>query len=522
MPGGAARTEQEGIEEQLRCANPEKGQAGHGIVTRFAHLLSAFFVREVLQAIFLVYLARKSTTSYGQFMLAISLGQILLFISEFGINQHLVSLLVRDGGAGALSRVTTLKAGLLGLGGLGIAGFIFWQDYPPVLAAVVLILGAGVGLEALANSFFVSFQVKGRQDLESRVRIVSAVLGFGYGIIAVLLGAAPVTVAFYKLIETFSNLGAVIFLAGRQMNVRLHWIKLREVWDTGRESMILTLMAISGILYNKVNVFFLQHSAGAEGVAQYSATWQLVDGISYLVSGLLLRNILFPLFSGLWERDSKEFGRIARSSASWLLAAALPTMFILFCESDRLIPLIYGPKYTSAIWTQKILAITVLISFVHNLAADIMVSIKKEKLLLAIYIVGLFANIAFCAVLIPASPLMGTVLAIVFTKALVGLMTVSYCQRRLRMIPVWPVLQLCLAGGAGLVLYFPAKVILPREAAEIMAIAPVLILALYWRRNPLYKPAGKAALPFRRNDQGGLDPSSRDTEPERGPLLRDI
>jgi hypothetical protein len=136
--------EQEGIEEQLRCANPEKGQAGHGIVTRFAHLPSAFFVRKVLQAIFLVYLARKSTTSYGQFMLAISLGQILLFMSEFGINQHLVSLLVRDGAAGALSRVTSLKAGLLGLGGLGIAGFIFWQDYSPVLKTVALILGAGV------------------------------------------------------------------------------------------------------------------------------------------------------------------------------------------------------------------------------------------------------------------------------------------------------------------------------------------------------------------------------------------
>jgi hypothetical protein len=88
---------------------------------------------------------------------------------------------------------------------------------------------------------------------------------------------------------------------------------------------------------------------------------------------------------------------------------------------------------------------------------------------------------------------MGTVLAIVLTKALVGSMTVTYCQVRLRLIPVWPVVRLCLAVGAGMILYFPAKEILPREAAEMVAIAPVLVLALYWRRKPLYGPIGKVA-----------------------------
>lgn len=458
-----------------------KSRPGHGIISRFTHLLSAFFVREVLNSVFLIYLARKSTTSYGQFMLAVSLGQILLFISEFGINQHLVSLLVREPGAKALSRVTGLKTGLLTLGGLGIAVFVFWQDYSSVLKAVVLILGAGVGLEALASSFFVSCQVRGRQDLEGRVRIIAAVFGFGYGLIALLLGASPVIVAFYKLIETLLNLGLMILLGRQTMGLRFQRIRLREVWGTGRQSLIFTLIAVSSILYNKVNVLFLQRSAGAEGVAQYSATWQLVDGITCIVSAILLRKVLFPLFSGLWERDSGEFMRMARSSASWLIAAALPIMFVLYCESDRLVPLIYGSGYTSAAWTQKILAVTVLIGFIHNLAADIMVSMKREKTLLVFYVIGLVTNLVLCAVLIPSSPLMGTVMAIVLTKAFVGLMTVAYCQVRLRLIPWWPVLNLCLAAGAGMILYFSTKEILRREAAEFIAIAPVLILALYWR-----------------------------------------
>ena len=163
------------------------------ILRRFSHLLGATWLRDGLQALFLVYLARKSTTTYGQFMVAMSLGQILLFVSEFGINQRLVSLLVNKEAddAAIMNRATALKAVLLSLGCLGMMGFIVWQGYPPELKAVVLALGTGVGLEALASSLFVSCQVRGRQDLEAKVRMTSTLIGFGYGITVLLFGLAP-------------------------------------------------------------------------------------------------------------------------------------------------------------------------------------------------------------------------------------------------------------------------------------------------------------------------------------------
>ncbi len=476
--------------------HPKNGAPSHKILYKFRYLLGAHGVREALQTIFIVYLARKSTTTYGQFMLALSMGEILLFISEFGLNQHLVSLLVRKEGdaARALARVTAVKAGLLGLGGLGVAGFVFWQDYPPMLRAIALVLGVGVGLEALASSFFVSCQVQGRQDLEGKVRVVAAVFGFGYGIVMLLLGAAPLTVAFYKLVETSCNLAGMAFLAGQKMRPRFRSLRLREVWDTVRTSAVFTLMAVATILYNSANMFFLQRFAGENAVAQYSVAWRIVDGIACLISNLLLRNVLFPLFSGLWEKDRTDFRRIAQSSACWLLAAAFPVMFILWAESNRLIPLIFGPGYTDAIWMQKILTAAVLTGFVHNLAAYLMMSMKKERLLLAFYLIGLSLNFVCCGVLIPTAPLMGSVLSIIVTKLLVAAMTVSYCQRRLGIFPARPLMQLCLTLGAGGGLYCLAVGILPREVAEFLAIAPVLGIALHWRRKLLSEPARKAAM----------------------------
>ena len=49
----------------------------HRILKKFAYLLSAGWVRDALQGVFFIYLARHSTTTYGEFMLALEFGLYL-------------------------------------------------------------------------------------------------------------------------------------------------------------------------------------------------------------------------------------------------------------------------------------------------------------------------------------------------------------------------------------------------------------------------------------------------------------
>ena len=51
-------------------------RSSHGVLRKFAYLLSAHWVREGLAALFMISLARHNTTTYGEFMLALSVGQI--------------------------------------------------------------------------------------------------------------------------------------------------------------------------------------------------------------------------------------------------------------------------------------------------------------------------------------------------------------------------------------------------------------------------------------------------------------
>ncbi len=463
---------------------PTPGEAPpHRILKKFAYLLSARWLREALVTVFFIFLARLSATTYGEFVLAISLGAILLLVGEFGLNLPLVSMLTgkdREAGA-ALGQVLLLK-GVLVVGALGGGlAFVQWQGYSETLKQVVLVIGAGVALEALATTFFVALQVEGRQDLEGRIKALGAGVGLGYGLITLAWGAAPLTIAFFKLIETLVILAAGLLLIIPRIPLRRP--SLKGCWAIAQRGLVFALMEIAATIYNKANIFFLQRYGGADGVAQYGVTSQTLDGISSVVSGLLLQSVLFPLFVQLWQNDKSQVSRLAQNTAAWLLAAALPLMFVLAVESDRLIILIYGPHYQEAVWLQKYLVITVLCGFLHNLAALLMISMRRERLLLLFILIGLVVNLVSCQLLIPIMPLLGAALAIILTKVAVAFLTISYCQRHLRLIPKEPLVHLAGTALAGLLLYFLAKPHLPRELAETLALGPTLTLAYHWWRR---------------------------------------
>jgi O-antigen/teichoic acid export membrane protein len=465
---------------------PEAGgeRPSLGILKQFAYLLSARWLREACQAVFLIYLARLSAATYGEFMLALGLGSILLLFSEFGLNLPLVSLLSRpDARPGeSLAQVTALKSLLLFLAWLGVLGFVHWQAYAPALKSLMLLLGLGVGLEALANTFFVALQVQGRQDLQGQVKAVAAALGFGYGLTALFLGAPPLAVAAFKLIETLVNLAGAVFLVRRQPEFHLSWPKISNLAQTLRLGIIFALMEVAAIIYNKANLFFLQRYAGADGVAQYSVTWSLVEGLAVIVSNLLLQSILYPLFVRLWETDRPRVPGLAQNTARWLLLAAALVMYALFIESDRLIPLIYGPHYQEAIWLQRLLVLTVVIAFLHNLATFLLLSMRLERLVLACYLAGLAFNLLWCSLALPYKPLLGAALAMVLTKGLVAAFTVTACQRRVPLFRAGSLTQLTLALTAGALIYGLGIGVLPRLAAEVLALTPLLWLAWRWWR----------------------------------------
>lgn len=462
---------------------------------------------EILQTLFFIFLARRSTATYGEFMLALSLGSILRLMAEFGLNLPLVGLLSQRQGEPrkVLVQMLLLKSGLLTLAFLGAVAFVLWQNYAAPLRYFIYLIGLGMGLEALTTTFFTALQVQGRQPLEGKIRAVAALAGYGYGFAALFLSLPYVAVALFKLVETLINLAGGLWGIGfREL---WHRPSVQGLGGMVKRVAIFALLEVTAILFNKANVFFLQSYGGSRQVAQYSATWQVVDGCSSIAANLILQSILFPLFVKFWEEDRAEVALLARISARWLIGAAILTMVVLAIESDRLILLVFGPEYQDAIWLQRYLVTTILFSLLHNLAGFLLISMHLERFLVLVYLGALAFNLLFCQLVIPSQPLWGAALAIMLTKGGMALVTFGFIQRRLRVFPVKDVLVSALVLGATLGSYWLGLLVLRRGFALLVSVLILLALFQYfWGiREPLRRRTKerKPPLPPRDHPAGG-------------------
>ncbi len=474
-------------------------RASHGIIKKFMQLLGAQWFKDTLNTLFLVYLARVSTTTYGEFMLGIELGFIVLFLGEFGLNQALVTDLGKKYASkgDVLARYSLLKAVLLFLAISGAFIFSLSQGYQSPLLSLVMLLAAGYSIEALASSFFISCRVNERQDLEAMVRMAAGVAGYGYGFTMLLLGAPPLFVALFKVIENSVNLAGAMYVTLSKHDLRTFRLRrkaMARTWRTAKAGLAFVCIALCGILYNKANVFFLQKNGGSTFVAQYSVAWMTVEGVTVLISNILLRNVLYPLLVKLWHNDPQAYYQLTKKAVRWLLCAAFPAMFVLCAESDRIIGLIYGADYADAMWMQRYMVPALLFSFVHNFCAYIMMSRGKERLLLSFYVVGLVLNLTICATLIPHWPLLGGVLAIVLTRAGMTVMTLGYCQMTMRLIDFKGLLPLAGALAASAAIWLALSDTGIREIRELATLVPMLGLAWFWwkKEKTETKPAPTA------------------------------
>ncbi|MBI4859586.1 MAG: polysaccharide biosynthesis protein [Candidatus Riflebacteria bacterium] len=451
-----------------------------GVLSRFGYLAGAFGFRELLQTAFFIYLARTRPSTYGEVFLALSLGSIVQFVTELGLNQHLGTLLAgREAVSSLLRQVTLLKGALLALSWLGLVGFTLIRGYSPSLCLVIWGVGLAVGLEALASSFFVALEIMNRQRTEGAIRCAAATGGFLFGFGALFLGLSSAVVALFKLLEAAVNLtGSCLSAIRSVVPDRRSW-DLTRVWLTWRGGLIFTVMAAVTMLYNRLNIITLQDVAGEKVLAQYGVAWLLVDGISGLVSELLIRGTLFPVFLVLWRQDRAAFVDRARTAAGALLPTALLLAGALYLESDRIIALLYGAGYGPAVAVLRGLSVCIVLGFTHNLAGYLMIATGRSGRLLAFHAVGLVANLIACHVLIPASPLAGAVAAVVVTKALVAVSSIASCQLGFGLFGGRSTLETAAATATGLLVLAVPWPGMGREAAELIALAPLALVG--WR-----------------------------------------
>ena len=129
------------------------------------------------------------------------------------------------------------------------------------------------------------------------------------------------------------------------------------------------------------------------------------------------------------------------------------------------------------------------ISFLHNLAGFLLISMRLERFLLFVYLGALAFNLTFCWQVIPKAPLWGAALAMIFTKGGMALVTFGFIQRRLRVFPLADMVDMALSAVASVLAYWGSLFFLRRGWALLVGILVLFgLLQYFWKfKSPLRK-----------------------------------
>lgn len=354
-----------------------------------------------LLGLFILSLITRTYGEAGTGLFTLALTYLALFgvVVEFGMNAHLLPQLMEQPQKifSKLLGLRILFSLLLVILALIIAPLLPVKE--GFVWAVVLGLGVIIG-SAIFDTINLVFQSKQRFDLSN---------------LASSLGVVGGTVLAYYLISNHSpvstlllseSLGWLIYvvvgliLIKRFVKAINPILDLNFIKDNFISSWPLAATLILNIVYFRLDAFLLQYFKGLAEVGVYNLSYQLFQ--SALVLPTFIMNSYYPLMLNfLKEGRTLFFGQLKKALGA-MLGLSLLGIGVTWLIAPLVIELITsGQGFTGSVSSLQFLSLGFPAYFLTSVLMWVMVSLKRYKPLLLIYLLGLGINTLLNLIFIP-------------------------------------------------------------------------------------------------------------------------
>jgi len=404
-----------------------------GIIGRFAALLTARTLRDLVLTAVLLTLAARDAASFGRLAVAMAVGSIVVKVVGCGFDLLLTTRLGRPDARSAewMAAVAAIKVVILAavLLVVKVAAELLGHDADLELA--MLLSALGMGLSSVVDSFHVIVRLSGLQVLESAIRSLGVLAGGSVALLAVHSAPSATSAALVFPVE--SAVGLTLVVAALGVGRRLSELIRRCSWSSAlhllTSNLPFALISILAILYDKTPLFALERLRGADVVALFSGCWMVVDWLACAASALLISGVMFPLMARWPADDPDGLDRLAGRAWSWLVRVGL-TVGLGIYGLRSLLDLVFPSIQPAQSGLVLILIWTIPAALSTTLFMSLMLATGRQCLLLGLIALTLAANIALNALLVPGQGALGAAWVMTATKLLIALLTAGYAARR--------------------------------------------------------------------------------------------
>lgn len=193
-----------------------------------------------------------------------------------------------------------------------------------------------------------------------------------------------------------------------------------------KKSLPFTILVVSNVLYNKLDVVMLENFKGVEEVAIYAGAYKFIYPFMF-ISSIIMFSVLPKLSK--YHKQNSIFREITDVSVTYLLSIGIFLSFSLLIFSEELFKILFENKFEDSIFLFQLLVPYLPVVFFYGVYTNLIVSKHKEKFMLKINILMLFANFLLNLIVIPAYGAMGATLSTLVCEILIFFITAIFVYK---------------------------------------------------------------------------------------------
>ncbi len=276
-------------------------------------------------------------------------------------------------------------------------------------------------LDSLIQVPIIFMQARDRFLISNKIKILDKSLLFLFPIITLFFYQSVTGVFLAMLTGRITILVFLNFyLIKSSFAFRLSKFSLWEFFSIIKQSIFLFFQMIMGLIYIKIDVFFIKYMIGEQALGLYSSGYRLLE-LGALVPSIMLR-ILFPTIVKAVQTESKQqVNALYQKIFKIHILIGVYFSFMIFIFAKTVILLLFGDAFAESILILQILSSTLLIKFLFLPAYNFLIAQHREKECFIFLLISCLVNFALNGALIPYFGIKGAAIATIISEAILGL-----------------------------------------------------------------------------------------------------